>query len=356
MRRIYGSGSITIDKSTGKLVARVRINGKMHKKTFQKNQRRDAEHWLTGMKNEKRNVLKITTGEWLLYYIEEYKKNFLRPRSLERVKQSCAKLENLYEIPLATLSASDIQYEINAMINAGLSASTIKKTCDLLKSALNQAIAENVIGTNPVLAVKRPKTKAKNKIEILTRREIGKMFLALRKLQKSKRNTSQRYDMILFFRLLLTTGVRVSELLALKWENVDSENHVIKITGSKSLNSQDVNEPKTASGFRTIPLLSAKTRNMLYKNIGKSDDYVFSNKNGGMMNYQRAFLTWQNARKIANVDKTIHALRHTCISYLLTYANLPIATVSAIAGHSSSAITLDIYTHAVKEYNAKNIL
>ena len=164
--------------------------------------------------------------------------------------------------------------------------------------------------------------------------------------------------MILFFRLLLTTGLRISELLALKWENVNTEKHTLTVEGSKDIDSQTINAPKTESGERDVPLLSVKTRNMLYAAKPKDtsrdtlkDIFVFENRNGGAMSYQRAFLTWRRVRELTGITKKIHCFRHTCVSYLLTYYNIPIAQVAAIAGHSSANVTLSIYTHAIQEYN-----
>lgn len=354
MRRTYGSGSITL--YNGKFIARVRIDGVTKKKTCKTHA--EAECWLREINDNNLQPADETVGTWLVKFIKTYKQPFLRKRSLERVKQAAYHLKPLFPIPLQELTPSVIQTAIN---DIGLSASTVKKSFELLKAALNQAVAERIIAYNPAGAVVRPKVQRKPKVEIFTRKEVGKIFLAIHKIEKHKYNNSQRYDMILFFRLLLTTGLRISELLALKWENVNMEKHMITVEGSKDIDSQTINEPKTESGVRDVPLLSVKTRNMLYaakpqENKDTSwdtlkDTYVFLNRNGGAMSYQRAFLTWRRVREITGITKKIHCFRHTCVSYLLTYYNIPIAQVAAIAGHSSAAVTLSIYTHAIQEYN-----
>ena len=193
----------------------------------------------------------------------------------------------------------------------------------------------------------------KPQIEIFSPKELGKIFLSIRKLQNNKYNNSQRYDYNLIFRMLLTTGVRVSELLALKWENVDKNNDLIIIAGSKDIDKQKINAPKTEAGFRPVPLLSAKTKSILYKNY-KKHGFVFQNKNGGAVNYQRIFLTWDKIRKMTGINKTIHAFRHTCVSYLLASGKFSIAEVAQIVGHSSPAITLQIYTHVIRKNQLKS--
>ena len=348
MRRTYGSGSITL--YNGKYIARVRINGETKKKTCKTHA--EAEHWLHEINDNNLKPADETVGTWLIKYIKTYKQPFLRKRSLERVKQAAYLLEPIYPVPLQALTPGVIQSAIN---DIGLSASTVKKSFELLKAALKLAVAERIIAYNPADAVVTQKVQKKPKVEIFTRREIGAIFHTIRKIENHKYNSSQRYDMILFFRLLLTTGLRISELLALRWENVNTEKHIITVEGSKDIDSQTINAPKTESGVRDVPLLSVKTRNMLYaakpQDTSRDTSYVFANKNGGAMSYQRAFLTWRRVRELTGITKKIHCFRHTCVSYLLTYYNIPIAQVAAIAGHSSANVTLSIYTHAIKEYN-----
>ena len=352
MRRQYGTGSLCIDSKTDKIIARIRINGKVYKKTFPKNKQTAASAWLSEMRNKVNIELDYTLGEWLCKYIENYKAPFLREKSLQRVKQAAKKFEAINSVKLSELTTIVIQSEVKKLMST-LSASSVKKSCDILNAALEQAVSEDIILKNPARTIKRPKNSCKQEVKIFTKKELGKIFYALRKLKKSKRNTSQRYDMNLFFRMLLYTGCRVSELLALRWENVDTVNHTITVAGSKDMDSQTINPPKTFSGFRTIPLLSVKTRNLLYKNK-KAKGFVFENKNSGCMNYQRVFLTWENVRKLTGITLNIHTFRHTCISYLLTYGNIPIAEVAEIAGHSSPNVTLSIYTHCVQKFREKN--
>jgi integrase len=346
MRREYGKGSLIYVDTLKRYVARVRVNGKVHKKTFKN--RGNAEEWLKYITDNGLPPTDLTLGVWLSKYIDTYRRPFLRPRSLERLNQAAEKWSSIYDIKLKDLKPHTIQLALNNM--DGLSKSSIKKSYDLIIATLNQAVAERMILFNPALSVTKPKTDKSHRIELLTKKEIGKMLWALRKLQNNPKNSSQRYDMILFFKLLLTTGVRVSELLSVKWCNVDSDKHTIKIEGSKDLDTQNINAPKTDAGYRVVPLFNKKTRDALYKLTGNKNDFVFCNKNGGAMSYHRAYITWNNARKLSGVTKGIHSLRHTAISYMLTVCNIPLAQVSSIAGHSSPAITLSIYTHAINEY------
>ena len=348
--REYGTGSIITDNTKSRYIARYKDElGTTHRKIFPltKQGKQQAEMFLKNINRQKEQQISvasdITLGEWLLQYIKLYKVPNLRTRSLQRVRDCAIKWEPLYNIQLKLLRPALIQNRLIELKNEGLSPSSIKKIQGLLKAALKQAVAEQLMLHNPVDAVPSIKQR-KPKIEVFTKRELGLIFHALRKLKKNKMNNSQRYDMILFFRLLLTTGVRVSELLALEWKNISDKD--IHITQTKSgISTQEFNDPKTFAGERYIPFLSPKTKKLLFEK--PRTKYVFQNKNGGAMNYQRAFLTWNNVRKMTGITKNIHVFRHTFASFMLAYNKKPLAEVSHILGHANPAITLEIYTHFV---------
>ena len=83
--------------------------------------------------------------------------------------------------------------------------------------------------------------------------------------------------------------------------------------------------------------------------------FVFENRSGGAVSYQRVLLTWQRICELAGIEgKSIHTFRHTCATRLLE-KGVPTAEVARILGHSEAATTLRIYTHAIKNYNEKII-
>ena len=159
--------------------------------------------------------------------------------------------------------------------------------------------------------------------------------------------------------MMLETGCRVGELLALRWEDINFSTREIYIHTTKARDGQEFNDPKTKSGNRHVPIIFDKLLEMLKDNRKKSGiikmtGYVFENKSGGAISYQRVFLTWQRVCELAGITKNIHTFRHTAATYLLE-RGVPVAEVSRILGHADATITYMMYVHCLPNYNQKII-
>lgn len=130
----------------------------------------------------------------------------------------------------------------------------------------------------------------------------------------------------------LNTGLRIGELLALTYKDVDFENKTISITKTKS-NTGKISAPKTISSIRTIEV-SDVVLNIL-KDYISWREYLFD----------VSYSTIRNKLKLLNV--TSHMFRHTHVA-LLIEAGVPIKVISHRLGHSDINTTLSIYTHVTK--------
>lgn len=162
------------------------------------------------------------------------------------------------------------------------------------------------------------------------------------------------------YKLLLATGCRISEALALSWSDIDFDNATVSIT--KTLNrNQEVNPPKTKTSLRLIDI-DDSTVTMLkeYKKrqtleawqLGRSEKVVFSNFITQYPNYNSLTRALSNHFKKAKVPNIgFHGFRHTHASLLLN-AGIPYKQLQNRLGHSTLAMTMDTYGHLSKE-NAK---
>lgn len=152
----------------------------------------------------------------------------------------------------------------------------------------------------------------------------------------------------------LYTGLRIGEVCALKWENIDFENNIMYILGTQSRTEGgiEITSPKSKSSKRVIPLPAVLVSRM--NNINAKTGFVLSNseKPYDVRSYRRLF---KSKLAKANIpDIKFHALRHTFATRALE-VGMDYRTLSEILGHSSTAITLDLYAHSLNEHKRKEM-
>lgn len=151
--------------------------------------------------------------------------------------------------------------------------------------------------------------------------------------------------------ICLYTGLRLGELVALKWQNVDFKNKIIYIEKSVSIISQNhktltiEDTPKTTSSVRVIPISKQLLEILKRLKQDASCEYVAYSRNGKQLKpraYQKAFENLLKKLKIKHHG--FHSLRHTFATRLLEN-KIDIKTISELMGHSSPTITLNRYVH-----------
>lgn len=242
-----------------------------------------------------------------------------------------------------------------------LSASTTNSVIVLLKTVLNAAVDDEIIIKNPAASVKplrmddRP--KASETIHRALTREEQQAFI-----QEAKQEWL--YE---FFCFSLCTGMRLNEIVALKWQDIDYINNVIHVTKTVSWKQGGgiiETSPKSETSKRDIPMndtikkvlqMQRKKMAMIYGEIvaRKMDSNIFIGSNGS-----KAVASSTVAFSINNVLKrlrqqgieierfTHHAFRDTFATrYIEEGGNMQ--TLQKILGHSSLAMTADLYAHVL---------
>lgn len=292
--------------------------------------------------------------------LEEYSKQWLDTKKMSITAKTYLGYKNIidiYIIPaignykLSKLTQQLIQKFYNDLLKQGLSPRTVKYVHVILKQSLKDAIINHLIASNPCDNVVLPK-QTHREMRVLTL-EQAKTFLDVCKFNK--------WGMI--FELLLITGMRPSEALGLKWDDIDWVNHRINIQRTLSYIDKKwtLIEPKTNNSRRSVPIPETtlnrlKTwRKLQAKQILKAKNYrdnklVFATKTGDPIHE-----TWLASRPFKKLLKDaglpnirLYDLRHTCATLLLMSGENP-KVVSERLGHASTAITLDVYSHVLPD-------
>ena len=250
-------------------------------------------------------------------------------------------------IPLARLRPSDVEALIVTKRDAGLSASTVRTIYTVLRGALDVAVRDGLLRSNPAAAVKRPGVERKE-AQHLTADRAQSLLEAIK---------GDRLEAL--FRLMLATGLRRGEALALHWSDVDLDAGLLRVRWTLSRTSQglQLDEPKTDKSRRTVPLPRSavetlrahRTRQLEEQRtaaeVWQEHGLVFTTEIGTPLeprNVLRRFEVFAERAGLRGV--TLHTLRHSAASFLLA-AGTHTKVVQEHLGHSSYAITADIYSH-----------
>ena len=192
---------------------------------------------------------------------------------------------------------------------------------DLLRGIMNFAIARGHLETNPARAVERNPRQVPTRF--LSREEIGKLH---RVLDGQTRDSSREQADII--RLLLLTGCRRSEILRLRWSEVDRDRLVLA-------------DGKT--GPRIVPL-NTQARRILERRPRGTNPFVFPSPRDPARPRSRNLAFWYRARNDAGIeDVRLHDLRHTHASHAVLNG-VPVPVVARLLGHSDIRTTLR-YAH-----------
>ncbi|MEW6572938.1 MAG: tyrosine-type recombinase/integrase [Bacillota bacterium] len=345
----------TIDKKTGELKQTRNIW-----KVYGKGRTEVKDKLIDMLKARKDGTFvepnKTTFGVWLDEWMETFKKRKLRPTTYESYEVMIRRhiKPALGHIPLKDLTALQVQKLYNDKEDAGLSARTIRYIHQIIHSALEKARQLKMVPFNVSEGAELPPLNAKQ-VQALSPDELEKFF------RVCKQKTWQRWEPA--FTLLVESGMRRGELLALQWPDVDFESKLLSVrqglTRTRTAGLQ-IAAPKTETAMRTIPLTpkaEAALRNqkrqqaqekLLAGAAYQDNNLVFATEHGTPIEPRNLNRAFQRICQGAGIKATLHQLRHTFASRLIQ-AGADVKTTSEILGHAKSNLTLDTYTHSSLE-------
>lgn len=298
--------------------------------------------------------------EWLNIWLEKYAKNSIKRTTFVSYEGHIQNHFNVFDkVDITEVTTLMLQDFFNDKVNSGLSAKTVRNMAIVLRRALKQAVADGLIQQNYALFVNLPKA-FKKEIQILTHDQ-----------QRDLIRVSYFYRFGVFVRLTLCTGLRLGELLGLKWEDIDFQKRELKIrrilhrcknydSEAKTSTSIYFDEPKTEKSKRTIPLPPnaieelKKWKERQQKEIGQAE-FVVTDRQGKYVEHT-TFKKYYNRMldKCGINGVTFHALRHTFATNALE-KGMDKKVLSEILGHSSVFFTLDTYVHVLNSFKRENM-
>lgn len=286
-------------------------------------------------------------NEWLKWYVKPATKFRTHKKYKRQIEIHI--LPALGEYELHELTATVLQRFTVDLSEKGLSANTVNGIISVLKSSLKRAVALGIAEKEYTDCIVRPKQREKQ-VECFSKDEQRKIEQYIYEKKKTK---------LFGILLCLYTGLRLGELLALTWNDVDLQKGVISV--SKSCHDgwkngayvKIVDTPKTLCSARVIPLPKQLLSKMKEHRKQSAGEYVV----GGRSEYGAQVRSYQKTfelllKRLHIPHKGFHSLRHTFATRALE-CGMDVKTMSEILGHKNPTITLKRYAHSMMEHKAE---
>ena len=355
-RRSKGEGSLT-QLTDGRWQARITIrqDGKTQRRAFYGRTQAEARKKLTAALKQTDDNLPLpgqglTLGAFLKTWLKA-KEPDLRPESYRRYREAC----ELHVIPsigrtsLVRLSPGDVQKCYSACRDKGLSGTTVALVHGTLHKALDDATRWGQVIRNVADLVDTPR-RSTPEMRPLTAEEASRLLVA-----------AQGEPLEAFYTVALTSGLRLGELQAVRWREVDLEKKRLRVVATLTGVADGtpiLAPPKTAKSRREVYLSEMASESLhrhraqqlenrlLAGQLWQDHDLVFCNAFGRPLDgnniRERSFK--RLLAKAGLAPMRFHDLRHAAASLLLA-EGVGVKVISEMLGHADITVTLKVYAH-----------
>lgn len=315
---------------------------------------------------------KILMKDYIKNYLNFYKRPVVTPKTFEWcINMSKHIIDGLGDDDITDITSLQIQRFLNNLAltksksEKALSQKSIKGVVMILKQTFEFAVIQKDIEENPfnkTVVTPKPKAKLSEIPKAIPTETLREIFETI--------EPSTTFKPIIY--TLFYTGMRIGELLALRWEDLDEENGLIHIKRSlvkESMINEDlkttdriltVTKTKTNASVRIIPvdprlfeilnelketILNNKALQRKIK-MNQTSAYIFINNKGELRSYdglRRQFARFLDEKGITDGSITFHRFRHTYATILIESGINP-RIVQELLGHKDVQTTLSIYT------------
>lgn len=368
-RRGKGGGSVFYHEGKGKWVAQLTWvdppTGRKLKREKHCATRKEAEQALAQMVAEQARGLlmdpsRLTTRDFALEYLRRLEREGLRPNSIRLAQGELAYAlpslkdpkahDPLGRMRLQEVKPVHVRAAVDRVIEAGYAPRTVARVLMRLKALFREALRLELVARNPAEAIQVRLPKGEKAARALEPEEVARLLEVA--------EASRSRDMALLLRLMLETGLRRGEALALQWGDVDLERGEVRVWRAwAKVGSKGAFTPlKTPTAKRVVPLplgllrrLKARKEELLERLNPEEVDGL--HLVGGVKpvdpdafnHYLRRL-----AEKAGLGRVRVHDLRHTWATLALS-RGIPLEVVSERLGHASPTITLNVYRHLLEE-------
>ena len=340
-------------------LARDPVRGRRRKRTFTvRGTKREAQRALTEalrLRDQGIDIApsRITVAEYLDRWLGDYAEPNVAPSTLVRYRQVCRRLSGqIGALRLQALRPAHIQAAYSRLREDGLASRTVLHHHRVLKEALRHAVGWQLLERSPADAVSAPRPE-RTEMRALDADDVKRVV-----------DACDDDDMRRLVFVAVSTGLRLGELLGLRWGDVDLEARTASVRRtSQYLGPEGVQlrAPKTARSRRTISL-SPSTVDVLREHrvaqnerrLSRGSSYddqgiVFAAADGGLVAPYTASGAFRKVvRRLGLTGVRFHDLRHTSATLALK-AGVPAKVVSERLGHASVAFTLDRYADVLPD-------
>lgn len=302
----------------------------------------------------------MTFGEWMDLWYQNYCKHTISDATGVGYENRIYRhiIPAIGEIKLDKLTQNDLQdfytylkttgrLQYAEQQGKGLSDRMVRGCHAICRMALEKAVREGLITTNPAIGCKQPPKKSRE-MQVLTHDEIQRFLIQAKH--------DGYYEIFL---LDLSTGLRRGELMGLQWNDLNFNTGELRIERQVNRVNGELKTfpPKTKSSFRTIVLPPSVLKVLKeYQPKTKGSIWIFPSPVKAEDSPRDPHTVYQKMQLV--LDRSgckrirFHDLRHTFATLALEHG-MDVKTLSAMIGHVSSATTLDIYSHITTEMEIK---
>lgn len=338
----------------GRYIKGYDINGKaqwgyVYGKTYADAKEKLAEQRVSAKNSTQLVSSDLTLAAWIEKWIDAQKQIKLTTKMMYQSHLKNHIAGGIGNVKLKKLNEDIIQAFVDDL-TVKYSAKTVHTIFSMLRLALTDAKRRKLI--NDVYSdIRLPKIKQKA-VQVLSKEE-------QKRLEKAILTSGNRYDIGIL--ICLYTGIRIGELCALKWENINLKKGTITIsqtvqriknTDGKAKTKINFAKPKSLSSARTIPIPTFLAEEL--KKYERPSGYILRD-NGKFTDTRNISRRFKQLLKEADIENmNFHSTRHTFSTRALELGFDP-KTLSEILGHSNVTTTLNLYAHSLPEHKRKEM-